>query len=134
MHICVCVCVSVSCACVFFVCVCVSVMKIDKMKEKQVVSSWSFLVSLSHHGNRLLPPSCTPVYLVYSSPIHPPLASHAPLTPPPSLSCILSPLYLLQSPPPLIIQISCCVSFYHPATTLSERAAISQMRSQLMST
>ncbi len=111
VHLCVCICVCalsafthdcvrvccVSAAHVYSLCVCVSVMKIDKMKEKQVVSSWSFLVSLSHHGNRLLPPSCTPVYLVYSSPIHPSL--------PPTLFWLPSllhfesctPLYLLHS-------------------------------------
>lgn len=55
------------------VCMCASVTKIDKTKEKQVASSWSFLVSLSHYGNRLLPPTHTSVYLAF-------LFSHALLT------------------------------------------------------
>lgn len=45
--------------------VCVSVMKIDKVQERQVASSRRFLVSLSHYGNRLLPPSHTSVYLAF---------------------------------------------------------------------
>lgn len=75
-------------------------MKTDKMKEKQVVPSLSFLVSLDHHGNHLLLPSCTPVYLVYSSPIHPsmpPTFIWLPSSPSFLLFESCTPLYLLHS-------------------------------------
>lgn len=79
------------CACIFFSRV--SVMGVDKMKEKQVASSWSFLVSLSHHGN---PPPCTPIYLVYSSPPIPPCLPRSFDSP----HCILNslPLFICCTP------------------------------------
>lgn len=109
VHLCMSVCVCVCAACQLRMCLlfCVSVMKIDKMKEKQVVSFcfWYLLVTTATAS--LLPPH-TPVYLVYSSPIHPSVPptlffflDSYPLPPP----CILSPV-------PLFI---CCIpSNTHP--------------------
>lgn len=106
------------------------------MKEKQVVSSWSFLVSLSHHGNRLLPPSCTPVYLVYSSPIHP---SHPPTLfwpPSPTLAFwVLYPSLFAAFAPPLIIQITnISLVARHPTLSMarSEDVAISRISSKFL--
>lgn len=103
VHLCMSVCVCVCAVCQLRMCLlfCVSVMKIDKMKEKQVVSFcfWYLLVTTATAS--LLPPH-TPVYLVYSSPIHPSvpptlfffglLSSPSPLH---FKSC--TPLYLLHS-------------------------------------
>lgn len=73
-----------------------------------------FLLELSgsRHGNRLLPPSCTPVYFVYSYPVPLFLPLSVSSLPPtlPLLSSLLYPSIFAAFPSPLIIQISFCVS------------------------